>query len=138
MKRVLILFGLIVAAGIGGLLSYAAGHRDGRTSARKEIYLDMAWASLLSAQAPEATPQLREYAKAQFYYYSYFLSPNIYQNLGPVDVSIIRGLEPFIRHADSPNDYYKNIKTEPSRPANPTPPGTSAAEQPRVPGSGGG
>lgn len=29
-------------------------------------------------------------------------------------------------------------KAEPSRPANPTPPGTSAAEQPRVPGSGGG
>jgi len=32
----------------------------------------------------------------------------------------------------------KDIKAEPSRPANPTPPGTSAAEQPRVPGSGGG
>lgn len=28
--------------------------------------------------------------------------------------------------------------SEPSRPANPIPPGTSAAEQPRVPGSGGG
>jgi hypothetical protein len=34
--------------------------------------------------------------------------------------------------------YFKAPKSEPSRPANPTPPGTSAAEQPRVPGSGGG
>jgi len=31
-----------------------------------------------------------------------------------------------------------NQKPEPSLPANPTPPGTSAAEEPRVPASGGG
>lgn len=31
-----------------------------------------------------------------------------------------------------------NQKPEPSRPPNPAPPGTSAEEQPRVPGSGGG
>jgi len=31
-----------------------------------------------------------------------------------------------------------NQKPEPARAANPTPPGTSAAEQPREPGSGGG
>ena len=107
MKRALYIVGFLLAAGVVATFFYATGHRDGRQTATKQVYLDMATAGLISARAAEAQPQLKEYAKAQFYYYSHFYSPHIYQDLGPVDEKLILGIDPFIRHADSPNDYYR-------------------------------
>lgn len=93
-----------------GSLSYVAGFRGGLHWARKEItqaYLDVAGASLASAQAPEANHQTKEYAKAQFYYYAHRSQHALDADLGPVDEKAIAGLVPFPAHADSPNDYYK-------------------------------
>ena len=122
MKRTLIaLSTVILLALIIG--SYVIGYRGGASMAREQmyqVYLDMAGASLASAQAPEANYQTKEYAKAQFYYYAYLSQRNIYLDLGPVDLKTIAGLEPFIRHADSPNDYYNRPqKAEQGAAANP-------------------
>jgi hypothetical protein len=69
---------------------------------------------------------------------------------GHMEVSRFKGSEDILGDSDLAYrilDEYKAEEekwdkelrnTEPSRPANPTPPGTSAAEQPRLPGSGGG
>lgn len=107
MKRAIVIVGLIVAAVLLSFYSYFAGHRDGRMEARTDFYGNAAGASLMSAKSAEAQPQLREYAKAQFYYYTYMAFQGYYEDLGPVDEKLLIGLEPFIRHADSPNDYYK-------------------------------
>jgi hypothetical protein len=110
MKRALFALTAVVLLALTGIACFVAGFRGGISTGRQEttqVYLDIATASLISARAPEATHQTKEYAKAQFYYYSHRSQKNIYQDLGPVDLKAVDGLEPFIRHADSPNDYYK-------------------------------
>jgi hypothetical protein len=57
-----------------------------------------------------------------------------YTHRGSNVVTLIFGIIPLIQGYKTLN----RLKTEQSRPAKPTPPGTSAAEQPRVPGSGAG
>jgi len=110
MKRFLFIVGVLVIGGLLAVFAYFSGHRDGRKAATRQVYLDIATAGMLSARAPQAQPQLKEYAKAQFYYYSHFYSPEIYQDLGPVDENLLQGLEPFLKHADFPNDYYKRTR----------------------------
>jgi hypothetical protein len=99
---------LLIALSIFGMFrAYEAGRR----SASDQIYLDMATTGLIGAQCETATPQLKEYAKAQLYYYSAQLHPpKLFVDLGPVQESMLKDLEPFIRHADSPNDYYRKLK----------------------------
>jgi len=120
MKRALVTLAGVCLLAFTGIASFVIGARVGQNTAKEHLsqaYLDMAAASLISAQAPEASEQTKEYAKAQFYYYAHRTQRNIYQDLGPVDLNRIDGLEPFIRHADSPNDYYK--KAEQDAAANP-------------------
>jgi len=110
MKRAFIALTAVVALALSGIACYVAGFQCGISAGRQQatqVYLDIATASLISARAPEATHQTKEYAKAQFYYYTHRSQKNIYQDLGAVDLMAIDGLEPFIHHADSPNDYYR-------------------------------
>lgn len=90
-----------------GFVSYVTGYQQGRKTSYSRLCLDIAGASLNTVRASEANPQLREYAKSQFYYYVSKLPGEFYVDMGPVDERLISGLEPFIRHADSPNDYYR-------------------------------
>ena len=82
-------------------------------SGRKDAFRQFAAVAFYTANSENASPQLKEYAKAQLYYYSYFghidhsKIPDIYYQFGPVKLDLIGEIDAFPNHADSPNDYFK-------------------------------
>jgi len=103
---------IVVIAAIGINVAYRKGIHDGR----REVYKDMFTAASLTASSKSASPQLREYVKAQMYFFltQHNITMLSHQmpmiDLGPVEVSLIAGTYPFLPHADTPNDYYEQWK----------------------------
>ncbi len=103
---------VIVTFGFAVIYAHNKGVREGH----REVFRDMSTAASITASAKEASPQLREFSKAQMYYFIRhhniaILSPQMQMiDLGPVDEKLIVGTMPFLPHADSPNDYHQEWK----------------------------
>jgi len=80
---------------------------------RKDAFRQFAAVAFYTASSESASPQLKEYAKAQLYYYSHFGHhdysniPETYYQFGPVKLDLLGEIDAFPPHADSPNDYFK-------------------------------
>jgi hypothetical protein len=98
-----------------GTITCARAYNAGKNHGQKLVSLEAFEAARASLQSRSLTPQTREYIKAQFYYYGCQIKPQIIRrtpvvDYGRVDDALLGGIEPFIPHADSPNDYYRQIQ----------------------------
>lgn len=115
MKQTLLLrLGFITLAAVGAI-AFGHTYNAGRVHGQQLASLDAFTAAHASLQSQSLAPQTREYIKAQFYYFGCQIQPHVIRSMpvvdyGRVDDASLAGTEPFLRHANSPNDYYQKIQ----------------------------
>ncbi len=113
LKIIFCVLGTLIFVAIGAIAfgrTYNAGRVAGQQIKNEEIF----WTAEMSLQNQSLEPQAREYVKAQFYHYGCLVDPQIIRRVrkvdyGPVDDTILKGLEPFPFRSDHPNDYYADL-----------------------------
>jgi hypothetical protein len=113
-RTLLFTLGFIALAAVGSI-AFSRNYNAGRVYGQQLTSLETFYAAHASLQSPSLAPQTREYIKAQFYYFGCQIQPHVIRNMpivdyGPVDDATLDGTEPFLRHGDTPNDYYQELQ----------------------------
>ncbi len=116
-RNTLLLVGIlavVICFAVGAII-FGRIYSAGRVYGQQLTSLEAFTAAQTSLQSKSLAPQTREYIKAQFYYFGCQIEPQIIRSIpvvdyGRVDDALLAGAEPFVRHADDPNEYYKEIQ----------------------------